>query len=128
MELEILANGLLWFGKIKGENHGTIEFEYVKDKVGDVWLFNMSVHDDLKGNGIGRKMLSAAVHRYGKVYINKMERWDYNNKFSGTGYSSSYLCQDGPGFVNKMIIEGVIQSDWLREPNYPLVRAENLEE
>lgn len=104
-----------WFGFVGDEQ--VASFDYWQDDEGLVWLVGAEVKAAWQRQGIGRRMIAAAVDYYDEVYASR------TGKSEDFKSETRYLTEEGAALVNACIRDGIMKPEWLRYPP-ELVRNE----
>ena len=86
------------------------EFEYRYDDAGRVWLAHASTRNDWQRQGIGRRMIAAAVDYYGEVWASTAGAAEESDD------DTRHLSQEGAALVTSCVRAGIMRPSWVRNP------------
>lgn len=107
LRIEVDAND--WWTGFVGDVR-VAEFEYRCDDAGRVWLANASTRTDWQRQGIGQRMIAAAVDYYGAVWASTAGAMEESVD------DTRHLSEAGAALVTSCVRAGIMQPSWVRNP------------
>lgn len=111
LNLRISHCGDVWHGYIENQLVATFEYQQEEDS-DDVWLSSAEVKKEYQKQGIGRRMIEAAVEQYGLVYASSAPG-------GNEVFDTRYLSEEGARLISACIRDGIMDRSWWRNPGEP---------
>ena len=83
------------------------------DYNGLFWLNGIFTEKGYKRKGYATQLIIDAIENYGEVYVSTAPQCEHNDHNDDT---ARYLSDEGASLVNKLVSNGILKDEWLKNP------------